>query len=71
MVNPERSWEMFMLCSGTDWSQLPRAGGWEDQDDGFLHDVGVISRRLAYLRAAKTEKEEKTKTIRERLGIAR
>ena len=58
-----------MLCAGADWNQLPRAGGWEDQDDAFLHDVSVISRRLAVLRAAKKEKAAVQKTLRERLGI--
>jgi hypothetical protein len=50
MVDPDRHWDLYTLCDATQWAVLPREGGWENQDDAFLHDMGIITRRIAYLR---------------------
>lgn len=50
LVNGSRNWDLYTLCAASQWSVLPETGGWLDQAEDFLHDVGVFTRRIAYLR---------------------
>lgn len=40
-----------------------------DQDDVFLRDSGIISRRLALLRGARDRNKKKREDARKRLGM--
>lgn len=52
-MRPEESLTLYSLCRGAEWHVLPEAGGWLDQPDWFVHDMGIISRRMEYLRRNK------------------
>lgn len=69
LADPLKSWNMYVLCSLSEWKQLPREGGWENQTDTFLHDMQAISRRLSYLRSKQKRNKEIRKKAQERLGI--
>lgn len=60
---------MFTLCSASQWAVLPEAGGWLDQPDDFLHDVGVITRRIAYLRRLRKANVSRREEAEKRLGL--
>lgn len=60
---------LWQLCSATDWAHLPRAGGWLDQDDAFLHDAMLISRRLRVLRLKKRLTKKAHDDAARKMGI--
>lgn len=71
LVNARRNWELFSLCQSVDWAVLPRAGGWEDQDEGFIHDVSVFSRRIKHLRGIKKRNEKAREEVASKVGVSR
>lgn len=62
---------MYMLCHATEWAHLPEPGGWNDQSEVFLHDAGIYSRRIAYLRAIKKTNEDRRKEAEKQLNKGR
>lgn len=61
----------WTLCQAFQWRHLPRDGGLLAQDDVFLHDAGIISRRLEILRAARSRNKKRRKEAMERMGWLR
>lgn len=60
---------MWQLCQSVEWAHLPKAGGWLDQDETFLHDMMVISRRLGILRRRKRADREAHEEAAKRMGL--
>ena len=69
LIRPRESLAMWQLCQATEWAHLPRAGGWEDQEDIFLHDARIISMRYSYLRKRNRSDKAAHEAARKRLGI--
>lgn len=69
LVSPRRNWDLFALCSAAQWASLPESGGWLDQPEDFLHDVGVFTRRLSYLRRRRDFGKKQRDEAEKRLGI--
>lgn len=69
LVDPEQNWDLFTLSSAAQWASLPEAGGWLDQSDSFLHDIGVFSRRITYLKRIRKRNALRREDAERRLGI--
>lgn len=68
LVRPERSWLQYSLCAAFEWRHLPREGGLDDQEEIFLHDAGIIARRLSQLRTVRKINKERREEAERRLG---
>ena len=71
LARPDISWDLFCLCSATEWNALPYRGGWVDQPDWFIHDMRILTRRIAYLRKIEAHNKEIRKKAREQIGFFR
>lgn len=69
MLDPDRSFMLWQLCQSVDWAHLPKPGGWLDQDDLFLHDMVVISRRLRILRQRNKADQKAREEAAKQMGI--
>jgi hypothetical protein len=71
LLEQEKSLGLWQLCQSVEWAHLPREGGWEEQDETFLHDMMVISRRLSYLRKSKRADKDAHEKAAKKMGIKR
>lgn len=71
LIDIDSSLAQWTLCQAFQWRHLPKPGGILAQDDVFLHDAAIISRRLGLLRAAKERNKKRREEAEKRLGILR
>ena len=69
LVDVDGSLAQWTLCQAFQWRHLPRPGGLLDQDDAFLHDVGIIARRLEILRKAHETNKARREEAKKRVGL--
>lgn len=69
LLEPDKSMSLWGMCQSVEWAHLPREGGWEDQEEIFLHDMMVIGRRLSILRKRKRSDKQAHEDAAKRMGI--